>query len=351
MNDNKAKYPIGELNESASLSSKTADELSEKKREQKKSLIKLMTMGVLVVATIIIGSIAWFASSNQVRSGGMQIAARGPNYDILVLENGSDGRYYNDYHSLVRDESAVVWQMVDDNNMENYGDAGGNQGIRPGSCGVISFYVKPYVDTVNLSFDFEILGYSYDEEATNNADKMKLLEANESPAQFLNGHVLLFEERTGTTEENYIYSKPVLSNYDMQRIISKNTYTKKANDEPTQVDIYWVWPMTLSRLIDARTCQKITVTELPFTNTNQYSEASNTSAYSEVVDNIREYPDFYFKGVNRPTNVNDRLSETAIATDYDKYGDYYDQADNDIGMGVDFILLKMSVSEVSSSGE
>ena len=351
MKDNQINYPIGELPQSALPSSQVGDELAEKKRKQKKSLIKVGAMLVLCIILLIFFTLSWFTQNRQAETSGMQIAAGGPNYDILVLENGSNGRYYNDYHSLVRDESAVVWQMVNDNNMENYGDASENQGIRPGSCGVISFYVKPYVDTVNLSFDFEILGYSYDEEATNNADRMELLESNEPPAQFLNGHILLFEERTGATEDDYIYSKPILSNSDMQRIISKNTYTKKANDEPTKVDIYWVWPMTLSRLIDARTCQKITVTDLPFTNTNQYSESSNTSAYSEVVDNIREYPDFYFKGVNRPANVNDWLSEEAIATDYDKYGDYYDQADNDIGMGVDFILLKMSVSEVSSSGE
>jgi hypothetical protein len=74
-------------------------------------------------------TLSWFTQNRQVETSGMQIAVGGPNYDILVLENGSDGRYYNDYHSLVRDESAIVWQMVDDNNMENFGDASGNQGI------------------------------------------------------------------------------------------------------------------------------------------------------------------------------------------------------------------------------
>ena len=351
MNDNKINYPIGELPQSASQSSQAVDEIAEKKRNQKKSLIKLIAMGVLIAVTIIIGSIAWFTMNTQVETSGMQIAAGGPNYDILVLENGSNGRYYDSYHSLVRDQSAIVWQMVADNNMDNYGTSEGNQGIHPGSYGVISFYVKPYVDELYLSFDFEILGYSYDEKATNNADKMKLLEANKSPAQFLNGHILLFEERTGTTEENYIYSKPILSNADMQRVISRNKYEKNADGKPTQVNIYWVWPMTLSRLIDVRTCQKITVTDSPFINATPYSESSGTSAYDEVVDNIREYPDYYFKGVNRPANANDRLTKEAIAADYDKYGDYYDQADNDIGMEVDFILLKMSVSEVASSGE
>ena len=281
----------------------------------------------------------------------MHIAAGGPNYDILVLEDGSDGRYYNDYHSLVRDQSAVVWQMTADNNMENYGDVAANQGIRPGSYGVVSFYVKPYVESVDLSFSFEILGYSYDEDAEDTEDKMKLLESDEIPAQFLNGHILLFEERTGDAEDNYVYSKPILSNADMQRVISQNTYARKADSEPSQVDIYWVWPMTLSRLIDARECHKIMVSESPFLSTAPYSESSDTSAYSEVTDNIITYPDFYFKGMSRPAEAGGGFNAAAIVTDYDKYGDYYDQADNDIGMGVDFILLKMSVSEVSSDGE
>ena len=41
MNDNKSKFPIGELAQSASSSSPKVDELAEKKKNQKKSLIKM----------------------------------------------------------------------------------------------------------------------------------------------------------------------------------------------------------------------------------------------------------------------------------------------------------------------
>ena len=57
MNDNKNKYPIGELPQSASPDSRIADELAEKKRNQKKSLIKLGAMGILIAATIAMGSL------------------------------------------------------------------------------------------------------------------------------------------------------------------------------------------------------------------------------------------------------------------------------------------------------
>ena len=327
-------------------------ENAENKRKQKKSLIKLTSMLVLLAVLIAFSTIAWFTMNREVDTEEIGMKAQGMNFELSsVDENGFKGLWYDPYHKNVREETgsdAIVWLMTDESNFGNYNSDNSdnteeqNGGIKPGSCGKISFNVKPYVDNIYLSYDFEILGYSYDENAANNADNMELLDEKESPARFLNGHILLFEERTGTTKDDYVYSKPILSNADMQRVIRSNKYTKNANDEPTQVDIYWVWPMTLSRLIDARTCQKVTVSESPFTSTN---------AYNEVVENIITYPDYYFKGVTRPANVNDRLADTAIVTDYDKYGDYYDQADNEIGMGVDFILLKMSVSEVSSSGE
>ena len=56
MNDKKINYPIGELPQSASQSSQAVDEKKKKKRDQKKSLIKLIAMGVLIAVTIIIGS-------------------------------------------------------------------------------------------------------------------------------------------------------------------------------------------------------------------------------------------------------------------------------------------------------
>lgn len=318
---------------------------------RRSAIIKFAIVCIFIVIMIVFNTISWFASNSDVKGSGMSVAARGTDYEILVLENGSNGQYYANYHSLVADHSSIVWQMADANNMGNYNDTSENPGIKPGSYGMVSFYVKPLVDTVDLSFNLEILGYEYDEDAANAADKMKLLDSDQSPALFLNGHILLFEERTGTAEDNFIYSKPILSNEDMQRVISRNTYTKKADDTPTQVDIYWVWPTTLSKVIDARDCTKISVTEAPFTNKTAYNGSSGTSAYSEVVDNIRAYPDYYCKGVSRPANASAMLSEATIVTDYDKYGDYYDQADNDIGMCVNFILLKLSVSQVSSSGE
>ena len=57
MNDNKTKFPIGELAQSASSSSPKVDELAEKKKNQKKSLIKMGAMGVFVLVMLIFSSL------------------------------------------------------------------------------------------------------------------------------------------------------------------------------------------------------------------------------------------------------------------------------------------------------
>ena len=57
MKDTKIKYHYGKLPQSASLSSQTANQIDENKRNQKKSLVKLGAMGVLITMTIIIGSL------------------------------------------------------------------------------------------------------------------------------------------------------------------------------------------------------------------------------------------------------------------------------------------------------
>ena len=366
--------------------SKTDDEI---RRLKKVQLIKVSVILFFVALVMIFATLGWFSMNRETRanSGSVKIATQ--NYEISFLPSGSDGIYYDDYHSIVREQTnsnAMVWQMTSSNKMDNY-NSSTDKGIHPGSCGVISFKVTPKIATVNLKYSFEITGYQYSETVENKGQEnetttrsMTPLASNSSLAKYLNGHILLFEGRTGTSPDNYVYSDPILSNADMERI-------------------YWVWPNTLSTLIYAKTCSidvtatvdseaitysssipanataftyneteyetqgeletalaelsdgdyaititypsKINVTEDPFT-------VRTSNNYTKIVTNILTYPDYYLKGVSRSDASS--LSEQYIVENYDIYGDYYDQADNDIGMEVNFILLKLNVSEVNSGG-
>lgn len=333
-------------------------ESEEERRKQKKRIVKLVLLMTLIALIIVFASIAWFSMNRDVGTSGMGISVAGVNYEITMLSGGNNGKYYDDYHSLVKDSSALIWQMTDDSNMDNYEDSGTSsssgseeedtEGIHPGSFGVVSFYVTPKINTVYLDFQFEILGYTAAENETTHEITMTQLNSTLGPAKYLNGHILLFENRSGTAG-NYTYSNPILSNEDMKRVISGKRYD--GNGTRTRVDIYWVWPNTLSKIVDARSCTKMTITEVPFTDTS-------SADYTKIITNVETYPQYYLKIVETNEEESEIGSGTEsssitvsdIATDYDVYGDYYDQADNDIGMGVNFVLLKMSVSEVSSNG-
>lgn len=339
------------LNRTKAISELSQDEL---KKLRRNSIIKLSAMTVMLAIIVAFVSVAWFTMNRVVETDQMTMVASGQRFIISVLEGGSDGIYYEDYHKLVQGSSTVVWKMTDEKNMNNYSES--SKGIHPGTQGVISFYVTPKVDTVDLKFTFEVIGYVSEETSDESGKSVTMTQVEQGSAlgKYLNGHILLFEERSGE-QGSYKYSKPILSGEDMKRVIASNTYSE--SETSTLVNIYWVWPNTLSNLVDARECQKVVVTGEPFTEDDDYRK---------IVANITTYPQFYLKGFvldqqssegkegesgSGGQSADITLTEEMLVTDYDKYGDMYDQADNDIGMGVDFILLRMSVAETGSVGE
>nr|MCR5630304.1 hypothetical protein [Eubacterium sp.] len=93
MNNKKNEYPIGEQLQSASPDSQIADELAEKKRNQKKSLIKLGAMGILIAATIAMGSLSWFTQNRTVNTTGMGVSVKAGLFELKAIENGKEGLY------------------------------------------------------------------------------------------------------------------------------------------------------------------------------------------------------------------------------------------------------------------
>lgn len=314
--------------------------------QERKKIIYNLVLVVTASFVVLIGmlTIAWFTMNRDVGTSGMGISVAGPTFEVTTL-TGSEGIFKDPYHIKVHDDSALYWTMTPTNNLINYTSATydennelvdpGDQGLHPGTEGVISFYVTPKVASVNLDFDFEIVGY---QASTDNKGIVMTPLANlssgtgESPRNLLNGHILLFEERTETTTSGtttVTYSKPILSNADMHRVMNR-TITGK--DTATPVNIYWVWPNTLSTLVDASASG---ITTVPFT--------SGTS-YTAITGNITSYPQYYLKGASSGITVAD------IGAHYDTYGDMYDQGDNDIGMLVHYVLIKLSVTEGTAGG-
>ncbi len=330
---------------------------AEEKRKQKKRVVKLCLLMMLIAFVIVFTGIAWFAMNREAGTSGMGVKAKGQSFEITNISGSRDGIFKNPFHDEVHEDGALYWQMTSTNNLKNYDesvdeDHPGDQGIHPGTEGVISFNVIPKKDSVNLNFDFEIIGYQESNIDVNNTsdddtdDRLVMTPLSElsggegSTAQnLLNGHILLFEHRSGTPG-NYVYSKPICSNADMHRIMNR-TVTKNNENEASQIDIYWVWPNTLSTIVDASASG---VSTSPFCIDN---DAYQYNSYTAVKTNVETYPHYYLKGASSSDNIS---AENDIGAHYSYYGDMYDQGDNEIGMRVHYMLIKLSVTEGTAGG-
>jgi hypothetical protein len=350
INENQKIWAAAEkIAEEAVAAKKAASE--EERRKQKKRVVKLVLLMILIALIIVFASIAWFAMNSQIGAGGMGVTVNGQNFEVRNVSASKDGIFKDPYHDAVHEEGALYWKMTATNNLKNYNeyvddDHPGDQGIHPGTEGVISFDVISKTDSVNLNFDFEIVGYreSTDDKGTEDTQDdtivmtpLSQLSDGVTAQNLLNGHILLFEHRSGT-EGNYVYSTPICSNAQMHRIMNR---TVTDENESTRIDIYWVWPNTLSTLVDASASGVSTV---PFC---QDDDAYHCDSYTAVTGNIVSYPHYYLKGASS----GDTITTSDIGAHYASYGDMYDQGDNEIGMRVNYTLIKLSVTEENAGGD
>lgn len=344
----------------------------DRRKMRKAALIKMLAMGVFVVVVMIFGSIAWFTMNKDVSNTGMGVKIGSDAYQIVPVD-GIDS-IYQDYYNYIDNYSsdALVWKMNDESNMENFT---GDVGISPGSFGTISFYVQPRDESINLDLTFSIVGYEYSEEvvttvATEGEEESETTtsgeEATETTTQetvrtmstvdadlqnYLAGHILLFQNRTDTYDLpegnpdrkiiSSVYSDPILSGANLSKVISNRTFTRANQNTP--VNIYWVWPKTLSTLVDATANANVTIE--PF---------SNGTDRTAIINNIAAYPAYYFYNSNDSATTLATLHQSAtpaklMSDEYDTYGDLYDRVDNEVGLKVSYITLKMTSSEAAAT--
>ena len=316
---------------------------AEEKRKQKKRVVKLGLMSILVALVLILASVAWFASNRENSAGGMAVQAAETDFMIEPLSNGNN--IYQDYHDEVKSSDALIWAMTTDRNMENY-DEDTDKGIKPGSSGKISFYVKPGGTSVDLDLVFQITGYRCTETTDENTNEthIQMTAVEQDLQRYLAGHIFLFGGRTEITDQqtgkkSYIYSEPIVSTGGFTKVLENKTYTKA--NENTPVNIYWVWPKTLSTLVNATSNANVDIE--PFCADSDAAD----SDYKLVVGNILAHPTFYF--YNYTPEEGTTLTENLIVREYEAYSDKFDGADNAIGMRINYITLKLT-AEKSSGG-
>ena len=228
MKDNQIKYSIGELSQSASSGSQTSDEIAERKRNQKKSLIKMGAMGILTLILLIFSSISWFTMNTQVESGGMSIKTQGLLFTIQPVpspyvvgiydDDTKSGTYVRNtlLSDASKDSSVLTWTITNDtavtdpetnkttiNKGKNIGNGpatGYEGGISPGSSGELQFKFIPS-RSVDADLTFYLYAYSVEYDDQGDEDKSTIALIGEDATadrrlakNLLNGHILLFED-------------------------------------------------------------------------------------------------------------------------------------------------------------
>lgn len=320
MNDNKSKFPIGELPQSASSSSPKVDELAEKKKNQKKSLIKIGAMGILTLIMLIFSSLSWFTMNTQVESGGMSMKAGSIPYTI-EFPGEDEGKYADQYRTLT--DQSSIWLVNNNENMDNgSGTPKEELGLEPGDSGTLEFRIQPNgTDSITVDICFTVRGIVKQHDQNNS---QQLTEITDTELMgFVASHIMLF---TGI-DSNGKYTGLIQNSDDLKRYIRNKTYSinDSEEDDDYYTKLYWVWPFHLSDLIS--------------TQNDDLIYASNER--STVIQYIVDHKDGFFKDITTEDSV---LS--ADLNSMERYGSYsimFDKADLDIGKQVQYVILGLSV--------
>ncbi|EXM40884.1 hypothetical protein RASY3_00110 [Ruminococcus albus SY3] len=319
---------IGE-SASASSSSLKVDELAEKKKNQKKSLIKLGTMGVITLILFIFSSIAWFTMNKDVGTSGMGVQVAAIPYTIQT--RNSSGYYKDKWDSINSD--AMEWKISSTKNFDNHEDAINtavgetDPGIEPGDHGILEFRVNPNnADTITVDCIFDIKAYvETTTTGENNQPVTEMTEiTNSTLVGYLKAHIMLFLG----IDANDKYTGLIGTDAQLRRVLANQTYTRNGE---TYTQIYWVWPLHLSDL----------------TSDDADDIIYASSERSAVIAYIASNRNGFFKDCSdseaQVTSDLTALAATPSSTTYNHYNTKYDNADLEIGNNVSYVMLSMQV--------
>ena len=309
----------------------------ELKKIRRMSFIKMSAMVGIVVAVLAFSSVAWFTQNREVEGTGMHMTATSDLYSIGAGGNtvGSyDGLYWGKAIQEAGCNGAAVWMLSADSNMRNFQIENlkeDDRGIKPGTYGKISFMFYPN-QSLAASFIYRLYAFSVESELDGTEKPETFaLQSDETVNALMNGHILLFTQRTGSESSGYQYSGLITARDDLQRISQVQTY--QANSSGQDVEIFWVWPETLAQVI------------LPAGNVNLRGRKS--IATDEIRNYFQAHPEYFL--LNCPDEdvatikADNADVEEIVDESYAKFSKLYNEADQEIGTKVNYALLDMKI--------
>lgn len=325
MNDKELKFNIGEPVTSASHDTAAIDIVKDEDRNRRKSFMKLLVVGFMLIVVVVFGAMGWFATNRNVSAGDMGMKVQAMPYTIQT--RNSSGYYSNVYESL--ETGAMEWKISSDYNFENHESAKNEDEeepvLEPGDSGILEFRVNPNTsETITVNCVFDVKAY-IETEDENTQEKVITEINNQTLVNYIKAHILLF---SGYNSESGKYTDLIDNDESLRRVLMNKTYSKNGDD---YTKIYWVWPKYLDNL----------------TSSSNSEILYASSERDDVIKYIARNRDGFFKDCNdSETKVISDLTELSVSYSnaiYNHYNMGYDNADLEIGNNISYVMISMKV--------
>lgn len=377
----------------------TVRQTSSKRRdnERRNIIIKFVIMIVLGVIIFVLATIAWFAMNTDTDSNGMGFKtstnpfelsvdspyALTPDYSGVLSEKFG---YDSTHHVTGEGADSIKWLMND----ATYDSANSMRGLKPGSHGVFAFNIIPKTaGTYTISFLPVITGYyaefdvdsetgiidpeaistdnsgeyileTLGEHANRKLEEFNALQeagetseaalalkestASYKAANYLNGHILLFEA--------YDSNSGLYSQFRPLNTTFTKTYTftqsQVDNATPIPVTFYWVWPNTFGQFILDE--GDVNLHDNPMFSNDQ-TAFNGVTPREELIDYIAAHSGYFFDSSNQSLTGNGvrTFIEGAMGDSPDNLialSNGYNNADQIMGENIQILLAEMTVGVV-----
>ncbi len=333
--------------------------------ERKKITFNLMLLlAASFVVLLAVITAAWFANNRTVTAEnapvsvadrGFELASSGstvrhstywPNADANY-DNGADGSgqvYGTNETVSYKATGGTVHQVKQWLTSDNPDEA-----VEPGSWGCMTFYVIPKTDgDLNIRFTLDVRGF-YEEDDNSLVDISTIsTDSSMDPIQKLNyqdalrylqGHVFFFET-LGAPEaqtDAYYFEDPIQNGtftYQIQNAEADKLYP---------VTIYWIWPATIGQLTLKDNTSHLRE-GIPVVKDITGSETEPTDK-SKVIDIVKTNKVDIFKyGSSSADGVNDMIDASDNPTNYSHLDDWYNKADQTIGVYIDYFMVEVNAT-------
>lgn len=304
-----------------------AHEHKEALETNKRIFIKSAIFVLLTALVIILAVLAWFALNNRTESISSVISAMSSRYSIVTGEDGDNAGVWERGNTTLIFDTTDKMSVNEDSNFKNTNET---SKLSPGSFGELTFTIDPIANDLG---EIEVIIETNLQYRKNKDNTQVLTDADAiKVADYMNGHMLFFTDKNGRYYSGWIGPDENDDKYKLT--IPSNDFKDKDGKTTKSVSrtIYWVWPQQFHNYI--------------YTGGGSYYrnlfENEDLTDYSKLINDMWEHKSRYFKG---DLSSVQKIDSDMSGADYNICTDAFNEADQLIGEGVEYIQIRINTSE------